>query len=144
MRKVLKIELIIVVVVIIIAILHPLVSNNIKYSRAEKLMEEENYSEASDILFDLKLEKFRESEKLREICNAHILYDRGEIDMAKYYMSNVNLNILSKKQKHIEKEFIEQIDSEVDDYIAKKDKEKREYENKVKNGVPFVGMYEKI
>ncbi len=143
MRKVLKIELIIVVVVIIIAILHPIVSNNIKYSKAEKLMEEGNYSEASDILFDLELEKFRESEKLREICNAHILYDRGEIDMAKYYMSNVDLNILSKKQKHIEKEFIEQIDSEVDDYIAKKDKEKMKYENKVKNGVPFVGMYEK-
>lgn len=31
MRKVLKIELIVVVVVIIIAILHPVVSNNIKY-----------------------------------------------------------------------------------------------------------------
>ena len=124
MRKVLKIELIIVVVVIIIAILHPVVSNNIKYSKAEKLMEKGNYSEANDILFDLELDEFRESEKLREICNAHILYGRGEIDMAKYYMSNVNLNILSKKQRRIEKEFIEQIDSEVDDYVEEKDKEK--------------------
>lgn len=140
MRKVLKIELIIVVVVIIIAILHPVVENNIKYSKAEKLIEEGNYSEAGDILFDLELDKFRESEKLREICNAHISYGRGEIDMAKYYMSNVNLNILSKKQRRIEKKFIEQIDSEVDDYIAKKDKEEREYEKRVKNGVPFVGM----
>ena len=143
MRKVLKIELIIVVVVIIIAILHPVVSNNIKYSKAKKLMEKGNYPEANDILFDLELDKFRESEKLREICNAHILYGRGEIDMAKYYMSNVNLNILSKKQRRMEKEFIEQIDSEVDDYVEEKDKEKRKYENKVKNGVPFVGMYEK-
>lgn len=143
MRKVLKIELIIVVVVIIIAILHPVVSNNIKYSKAEKLMEKGNYPEANDILFDLELDKFRESEKLREICNAHISYGRGEIDMAEFYMSNVNLDILSKKQRRIEKKFIEQIDSEVDDYIAKKDKEEREYENKVKNGVPFVGMYEK-
>ena len=45
MRKVLKIELIIVVVVIIIAILHPVVENNIKYSKAEKLIEDENYSD---------------------------------------------------------------------------------------------------
>lgn len=143
MRKIIKIELIMVVVVIIIVILHSVVENNIKYSKAEKLMEEGKYSEAGDILFDLELDKFRESEKLREICNAHISYDRGEIDMAEFYMSNVNLDILSKKQRRIEKEFIERIDSEVDDYIAKKDKEKRKYENKVKNGAPFVGMYEK-
>lgn len=80
---------------------------------------------------------------MREICNAHISYGRGEIDMAKYYMSNVNLNILSKKQRRIEKKFIEQIDSEVDDYIAKRIKKKGNMK-KGKNGVPFVGMYEKI
>lgn len=97
MRKIIKIELIMVVVVIIIVILHSVVENNIKYSKAEKLIEEGNYSEAGDILFYLELDKFRESEKLLEICNAHISYDRGEIDMAEFYMSNVNLDILSKK-----------------------------------------------
>ncbi len=116
----------------------------IQYNKAEKLIEKEEYSQAINLLSSIKDTGYKDTEALLQLCDAHKLYDAGNILDAYYSLNRTQFKYQSESQQAKIESFREILKKDyepiADANRAQVEKWNREYLNKIKNGVPFVGM----
>ena len=117
------------------------------YTEAEKLIDQEQYEAASDVLSIIEQENYENTQELMDYCQAHISYDSGNLEAAykelKY--GTYENQPTERKQKMIA--FKNRVEREYDAYCEaerkrQQEQEEKEYRQKVRSGVPFVGMLE--
>ena len=117
------------------------------YTEAEKLIDQEQYEAASDVLSIIEQENYENTQELMGYCQAHISYDSGNLEAAykelKY--GTYENQPTERKQKMIA--FKNRVVREYDAYCEaerklQQEQAEKEYRQKVRMGVPFVGMLE--
>ena len=123
--------------------------NGIKavYKEALHLIDDDNYSDAFDLLESISSENYKDTLELMSLCNAHIEYDAGEIERPYFTMGDLNLKNQEEWRMNKVDKFKDAVDQRYYDYCEMKRKEEeakkeQEYRDSVRNGVPFVGMKE--
>lgn len=113
-----------------------------KYKVAEGLVVEENYNKASEILESFE-EDYLNTEDYMLICKAHMSFDEHDLIAAYQYMNQINSNQLPKGSIDAFLKFKETVTNKYEQYIIQQQQEQlKTLKEKVKNGVPFVGMPE--
>lgn len=117
------------------------------YNNALNYISEENYAAAVNAFHSLQSQgeyDYREQQELCIFCRAQLSYASGDIEAAHKYLKSITspsqqMNDLLPEYE----DFKSQVDEEYSIHMAEKEKEeKRAYENRIKNGVPYVGMPE--
>ncbi len=114
------------------------------YSEAEQLVFAGAYQEAVEQLEAISHLHYRDTEALLRYCEAHLEYEDGDISSAyvtlrkaivfQYQPAELNQE-LAEFRALVEKEYIAAIE-------AQRKKEKEQQEERIRNGVPYVGMPE--
>lgn len=121
------------------------------YRNAQEYCLAGSYDEAEECLYelwDMEGYSFRDVRKLLCYCDGRSYYEQGDIEGAYRQMKDEDsLQYLpDERSAELEREyraFQEQVRQKYTVYQAEQEKLKREeYENKIVNGVPFVGMPE--
>ncbi|WP_283230525.1 hypothetical protein [Fusibacillus kribbianus] len=117
------------------------------YAEAGNLIDQEYYEAAIDALSVIEHENYEDTHELMEYCRAHISYDSGNLEAAyenlKYGM--YENQPVERKQKMAA--FKNRVETEYDAYCEaertrEREEEEKAYQQKVRSGVPFVGMRE--
>ena len=114
------------------------------YEDAINLIAKECYSDASEKLYSIAKEQYRDTEELIRYCEANIAYANGDIQNAYWFSYSLSFRYQTFEQMEKIDSFIHTVEKEYDAYLTQKWEEKQKaYEEKVTSGVPFVGMAEK-
>lgn len=113
------------------------------YREAERFIDNNDYEGALVKLETIEADDYHDTKALIELCEAHIAYEDGNVKSAHWTMDSLNYTYQREEQKRK----IEAFGAEVEEayYVYLKEegiKEQKAYEEKVRNGVPFVGMDE--
>ena len=115
-------------------------------SEARELITTGDYSAARKLLYGYFLYDHEESNALISLCDAHSTYERGNVSGAYYALYRVNLDLLGPELKKEASAFLKDLKEEKVVYEKEQEEkaaqERREYENKIRTGVPFVGLAE--
>ena len=113
------------------------------YENAERLIESENYKQAKDDLKEIEDSNYRDTSALILLCTAHIEYNSGRTVDAYYTLKDTDFRYQTLEQQRKISGFRNTLDSEYKTYINRMiERQQQEYENKIVNGVPYVGMPE--
>lgn len=113
------------------------------YARAEGLIDNESYDKALAKLKIIEEKNLKDSTALINLCNAHILYREGNIPAAYFELYDAEFNYQTDKALKKINDFKKTVEIEYDDCLVEAANARaEEYRQKVKNGVPFVGMRE--
>ncbi len=113
------------------------------YENAERLIESENYKQAKDDLKGIEDSNYRDTSALILLCTAHIEYNSGRTVDAYYTLKDTDFRYQTLEQQRKISGFRNTLDSEYKTYINRMiERQQQEYENKIVNGVPYVGMPE--
>ncbi len=134
-------------IVILGIICLPYIKEDIKayetYEQAEKLIVEEKYEKAREILKKIESKNIKDTSSLINLCEAHVYYDLGKAEKAYFAIDDIDFKHQTKEQLEKFKDFKKKVNASYDDYIVEETKKaQEEYRKKIKNGVPFVGMSE--
>ena len=145
---------IVVVILLILGILAAIiVPKAVKSSRDASMLSEArelvingDYSAARKLLNGYFPYDHEESKALISLCEAHYYYEKGYISSAYYALYRTKLDLLGPELKKEASAFLEELTAENEAYEkAQQEKaaqERRENENKIRTGVPFVGLAE--
>ena len=115
-------------------------------SEARALVINEDYSAARKLLYGYFPYDHEEAKALISLCDAHYYYETGSVSSAYYALYRTKLDLLGPELKKEASDFLEVLKIENEAYEKaqeeKEARERREYENKVRTGVPFVGLPE--
>ena len=112
------------------------------YEKAEALIADEAFEEAEEVLKTLQPD-YKDTESLLALCKAHRLYANNDIEYAFYVIDHVRFFHQSEEQMRKINTFTDMLHREYGYYLAEEERlEKRKFEERIKNGVPFVGMPE--
>lgn len=120
-------------------------NNQVKefYREAENLIAQERYREAREILEKIVEEEYRDTLPLIKLCKSHEEYDSGDLEEAWSIICNEGFAYQSAEQIEAIHNYTGGLRQEYRAYIRKVQLEKAQrYRNKIKNGVPYVGMRE--
>lgn len=113
------------------------------YENAERLIETGDYQQAKDELKGIEDSNYRDTAALILLCTAHIEYNGGRTVDAYYTLKDANFRYQTSAQQSKISSFRSTLDSEYKAYISRMvERQQQEYESKIVNGVPFVGMSE--
>ncbi len=128
-------------VTILVAVLLLTVPNAQKYNKAVQLMNNGQYSEAA-LLFE-SLKEYSKSEAYYNYCMAQESASKGRYSSASFYLSGIGKKLSKSEYPVGYVEFAQMVKEEEDKARAESEKLARErYDEEVRTGVPFVGMYE--
>lgn len=117
------------------------------YLEAETLISEERFNEAEETLKRIEDSNYKDTAALLLLCDAHRDYSAGKpldaydtMQEVKFlHQSPESLKSIQTFESLLEKEYKKYTDKLADEYAESM---RQEYENKLKQGVPFVGMLE--
>lgn len=113
------------------------------YSEAEKLIAEEQFTEAEEMLKGIENSNYKDTAALLLLCDAHGDYAVGRTVDAYYTMEKTYFHHQSSEALSSIQTFKQKLEKEYDQYIKEcAAREAQEYENRITHGVPFVGMSE--
>ena len=113
------------------------------YENAERLIESGDYQQAKEDLKGIEDSNYRDTAALILLCTAHIEYNGGRTVDAYYTLKDANFRYQTSAQQSKISSFRNTLDSEYKAYINRMvERQQQEYESKIVNGVPFVGMSE--
>lgn len=115
-------------------------------SEARELITTGDYSAARKLLYGNFPYNHEESNALISLCDAYSYYERGNVSSAYYALYRTKLNLLGPELKKDASAFLEALKEEKEVYDKEQEEkaaqERAEYENKIRTGVPFVGLAE--
>lgn len=115
------------------------------YAEAEALIAAGEFEQAKKLLEPIKEDNYKDTKSLIQLCKAHLEYDSGKSTAAYYSMLVVNFEYQSDEQLEEISTFKDTLQKEYDEYNAElEEKSKKAAENRIKNGVPYVGMSEAL
>ena len=113
------------------------------YKNAEQLIETENYQDATELLKGIEDSNYKDTAALILLCKSHIEYDKGRYVDAYYTLKEAVFRYQTSSQQSKISSFQSVLDSEYKSYIKRMgERQQQEYESKIVNGVPYVGMSE--
>lgn len=113
------------------------------YNNAETLIAEGHYEQAADMLASIKEKDYKDTSALLLLCQAHSQYASGRSVDAYYTMQDARFRYQSEEQNAEITSFKAILKQEYDDYISRMaERNWQEYESRITNGVPYVGMPE--
>ena len=117
------------------------------YEKAEILIDREQYEKALDELTSIENENYKDTQELMDYCQAHILYDSGKLEEAYWLLSGWTCKDQPDERKQRMTAFIDFVETQYKAYREaerkrQQEQAKKEYRQKVRTGVPFVGMIE--
>lgn len=113
------------------------------YKNAEQLIETENYQDATELLKGIEDNNYKDTAALILLCRSHIEYDKGRYVDAYYTLKEAVFRYQTSSQQSKISSFQSVLDSEYKSYIKRMgERQQQEYESKIVNGVPYVGMSE--
>lgn len=113
------------------------------YSNAEMLISKGQYAEATAMLEPIKEKDYKDTSALLLLCKAHTQYDAGRSVDAYYTMQDAHFRYQTEEQTAEITAFKFTLKQEYDDYISRMaERNRQEYEDRITNGVPCVGMSE--
>lgn len=113
------------------------------YSNAEMLISEGQYAEATAVLESIKEKDYNDTSALLLLCKAHTQYEAGRSVDAYYTMQDAQFRYQTEEQTAEITAFKSTLKQEYDDYISRMaERNRQEYEDRITNGVPYVGMSE--
>lgn len=113
------------------------------YNNAETLIAEGHYEQAADMLASIKEKDYKDTSALLLLCQAHSQYASGRSVDAYYTMQDARFRYQSEEQNAEIASFKAILKQEYDDYIScMAERNRQEYESRITNGVPYVGMPE--
>ena len=113
------------------------------YNNAETLIAEGHYEQAADMLASIKEKDYKDTSALLLLCQAHSQYASGRSVDAYYTMQDARFRYQSEEQNAEIASFKAILKQEYDDYISRMaERNWQEYESRITNGVPYVGMPE--
>ena len=114
------------------------------YDDAEKLIAEEQYAQASELLERIKDSKYQDTESLMLLCEAHLQYDNGDKLYAYHLMSQASFQYQSAERRDKISTFRSILNNYYDTYREESWKRERQaQEDRARNStVPYVGMSE--
>lgn len=113
------------------------------YENAESLIASGQYEQASTVLEPIKEKDYKDTAALILLCKAHSQYDAGRTVDAYYTMQDARFRYQTEDQNAEISSFKAILKQEYDTYISRMaERNRQEYENRITNGVPYVGMPE--
>lgn len=113
------------------------------YENAESLIAAGQYEQASTVLEPIKDKDYKDTAALILLCKAHSQYDAGRSVDAYYTMQDARFRYQTEEQNAEISSFKATLKQEYDAYISRlAERNRQEYENRITNGVPYVGMPE--
>lgn len=113
------------------------------YENAESLIASGQYGQASTVLETIKEKDYKDTAALILLCKAHSQYDAGRSIDAYYTMQDARFLYQTEDQNAEISSFKAILKQEYDAYISRMaERNRQEYENRITNGVPYVGMPE--
>lgn len=113
------------------------------YENAESLIASGQYGQASTVLEPIKEKDYKDTAALILLCKAHSQYDAGRSIDAYYTMQDARFLYQTEDQNAEISSFKAILKQEYDAYISRMaERNRQEYENRITNGVPYVGMPE--
>lgn len=113
------------------------------YSEAEKLISEERFLEAEEALKKIADSDYKDTAALLLLCDAHRDYAAGNLVGAYYAMKDAHFEHQSSEALSIIQSFKQNLKKEYEQYSKElAARRAQEYKERLKNGVPYVGMYE--
>lgn len=113
------------------------------YENAESLIASGQYGQASTVLEPIKEKDYKDTAALILLCKAHSQYDAGRSIDAYDTMQDARFLYQTEDQNAEISSFKAILKQEYDAYISRMaERNRQEYENRITNGVPYVGMPE--
>ncbi len=113
------------------------------YSEAEKLISEERFLEAEETLKRIADSDYKDTAALLLLCDAHRDYAAGNLVGAYYAMKDAHFEHQSSEALISIQSFKQILRREYVQYSEELSARRaREYEERIRNGVPYVGMSE--
>lgn len=113
------------------------------YTKAKALISEQQYAQAVESLEQIEDKNYKDTAALIKLCNAYDQYNSGRIVDAYYTLKGVSFQYQPETQNAEIAAFKATLHQEYDDHIALvAERNRQEYEDRITNGVPFVGMPE--
>lgn len=117
------------------------------YTKAQNLIDQEQYEGAIDALSFIEQENYVDTYELMDYCQAHISYDSGNLEAAYKRLKYGTYENQPTERKQKMAAFKNRVEREYDAYCEaerklQQEQEEKEYRQKVRSGVPFVGMLE--
>lgn len=141
-----KLVLAIMIASILLVVIGETMQNNhivTTYENALELISAERYEEALNNLKTIRGKDYQDTFPWIFYCNAKIAYAAGDIDEAYDECYFMQFEYLSEEREKEIDAFKKKVEEEYDEYLKREyQKRQLEYEQKVKTGVPFVGMSE--
>lgn len=114
-----------------------------QYKNAERLIVDEDYSEAITALESLPVSNFKDTQSLIGLCNAHLEYLDGDPLTAYQTLRFTSFSHQSEQQMKAISDFRTELKNIKDESDRQEEIRKQEiYEAKLRTGKPFVGMPE--
>lgn len=117
-------------------------------SEARGIMAEGRYADARQLLRDRFPSDHEASKVMIDYCDAHIIYAEGDPARAYYRIYRDKLYLLGPELNNEATAFLEVLKEETTAYYEEQEilfeQKSRENENKIRSGVPFVGMFESL
>lgn len=113
------------------------------YDNAQALIAAGQYEQAAAVLEEIKEEEYRDTAALLLLCKAHEQYDAGRPVNAYFTMQDAGFRYQTEEQNAEIAAFKEMLRQAYNDSLAlQAERDRQEYENRITNGVPYVGMPE--
>lgn len=113
------------------------------YDEAVRLIASGKYEQAASVLVKIEDRDYKDTDALILICRAHMAYNDGNLEEAYHAVKLANLSYEADALSSEIADFKNTVINKYDSYLfAQEQQAKREYEERIKNGVPFVGMPE--
>ena len=113
------------------------------YSQAEQMIAAGEYERALDQLDLLEKTEYKDKQALIRLCRAHQYYERGSYASAYRELKGVVFRYVTAEQKEEIAAFRAVLYAEYQAQLKREEERKaEEYEKKITEGVPFVGMPE--
>lgn len=114
-----------------------------KYEEAVSLYENGSYDEAKVRFEEIRDENFKDTEPFIALCKAHIDYNKGFISTAYFDIKDIHFHYLGAEQADEYNRFLSLLKEKYKSYLKKvSEANTKTYREKIRNGVPFVGMPE--
>ena len=117
------------------------------YEEAENLMDQAQYEEAICALSFIEHENYMDAGELMDYCQAHILYDSGNLEAAYKQLRYGMYEYQPAERKQRMNSFKHRVEMQYNAYCEterkrQQEQAEKEYRQKVRSEVPFVGMLE--
>ncbi len=116
---------------------------NDTYTAALALSDQERYTAARELLRSIQDEAYRDTDGLITLCTAHIKYSSGDLYGAYYELDGAEFRSLTEAQQKAVETFRKELSAAVKKKRAEAAAaQKKQIEENIKNGVPYVGLPE--